>query len=148
LIGSAGSRAENPDCDASITSCCVCDGRQLLGGNHSLTEPPPDAIFENRDEFVKRVFLEMDASSSLKAAHETVIEPRGQLLLAMGEQHHREATRSIDIVEDSRVFDLVNFVEEDDVRRSFVCAQAFEKFALRGGLAENVEGAVETFEEA
>ena len=44
--------------------------------------------------------------------------------------------------------ELIDFVQNDDVRWAVIVAQAFEKDVGRGRLTMNVDGLVETFEDA
>ena len=144
---SPSSLAENPDRHASITSGVIRYEFQSLTGYDVVVESPADTVLEDSDQFVVVVVAEVDASGVSESAVDPVIDFCEDAFFVIGDEDHCQVRDTVEVVQQGFVFELVNFIEDNDVRWTVVVAESVEKQVFRCRLTVYIDCLVDAVEQ-
>jgi len=105
-----------------------------------------DSRCEDVVELLVVVLVHADVFARPEATHEPVVDTTEELFFFVGDTDNRELRQTVEVVDDSRVFELVDLVEDYDRPRSIVLLQSIDELVVRGRLAMNVDGLPEVVE--
>jgi hypothetical protein len=93
------------------------------------------------------VLVRPDVFAGAQSAHEAVVDAAQQLLSLVRDADDRELWETVKVIDDARVFKLVDLVEDDDRSRAVVLLEAVDEFVVWRRLAVNVDGGAEIVED-
>lgn len=101
--------------DARVAGGRIRDDREVVALGGIRCETPAHPVFENGDQFFYVVLLKADAGAALQATHQPVVEPGEQLRFGVGDEHHRDSSQPIEVIEHAFVLELVDLIENHHV---------------------------------
>jgi len=143
----AGGRSEDADCEAGVAGGRVGDTIELVVGDDVLVEAPLRPRTQNVVQLLVVVLVHPDVFAGAQAAHEAVVDAAEQLLFLVRDADDRELREAVEVVDDARVFELVDLVEDDDGSRAVVLLEAVDEFVVRRRLPVDVDGGAEVVED-
>jgi hypothetical protein len=93
------------------------------------------------------VLVHPDVFAGAQSAHEAVVDAAEQLLFPVRDADNCELWETVEVVDNTRVLELVNLVEDNDGSRAVVLLEAVDKFVMRCRLAVNIDGLAKVVED-
>jgi len=146
-IGLAGGRSEDADCEAGVAGGGISDSIELVVGDDVLVEPPLRPSTQNVVQLLVVVLVHPDVLAGAQPTHKAVVDAAEQLFFLVRDADDGELREAVEVVDDTRVFELVDLVEDDDRPRAVVLLEAVDEFVVGRRLPVDVDGGAEVVED-
>ena len=77
------------------------------------------------------IFVHPDVFAGAQPAHEAVVDAAEQFFFLVRDANDGKLWETVEIVDDARVFKLVDLVKDDDGSRAVVLLEAVDEFVVR-----------------
>ena len=137
-ISRAGCAAKHPDRETGVASGGISDLIELVVGDNVLFKAPLRSRTQNVVELFVVVLVHPDVFAGAQPTYEPVVDAAEQLFFLVRDTDHRELLHTVEVVDEARVFELVDLVEDDDGSRTVVLLEPVNELVVRCRLAMDV----------
>lgn len=146
--GFARGSPKNPNGNASVSGSLIGDQFELRSRDDAVCEARVGSCIENCNEFIERIGFKQNPFVTGESAIEAIAKIRVELLLIVRDENHCNVGKGVEIVEDVFFFELIDFVEDDDIGVLVRVTKPIIEDIPRGRLAMNVERPIEPLEQS
>jgi hypothetical protein len=130
-VSGAGCCSEDPNCEAGVTSSRISDAIELVVGDDILLKPPLRSRTQNVIELLVMVLVHPDVLAGAQPAYKAIVNAAEQLFFLVRDADNRELWETVEVVDDTRVFQLIDLIEDNDGSRAVVPLESVNEFVMR-----------------